>query len=212
MRRQAGGTLAVGAIDWHGILAVGTAAIHGKTVSHVEPVLQKDGSGFYVSPTALADTTVEDPADQSRYVNPLRVPFAAVPSSLEAHGIMMGAFGVAIDKQKWISVPFVVGDVGQTIGEGSAALGRQVAGMPVTDQITPENRNAGQVDTPDVLWVFFGDTATQYDHTREHALASDAGKAYDKWGGGARLCACMKAMGGECPTPDPPTNLVAFPQ
>ena len=67
------------AINRFGILGTGTATIHGRTVRDVKPVLQKDGSGFYVSPTALADNPVTDPADQSRYVNPLRVPAAVAP-------------------------------------------------------------------------------------------------------------------------------------
>lgn len=206
---------AVGAINWSGILGEGTATIDRKTVLNVKPVLQKGGSGFYVSPTALADTSVKDLADQSRYINPLRVPFAVVPGNLASRGITMGTFGVAMDRQKGIPVPFVVGDLGLTIGEGSAALGRKVAAMPIKDQLTPDDRNAGQVDTPDVLWVFFARDSTKYDHTREDSLTSAAGTAYVQWGGDARLCTCMKAMGGECPSsllpPGPPSNIQASP-
>ena len=43
----------VGAINWYGILGEGAATIHGKKIHSVKPVLQKDGSGFYVSPTSL---------------------------------------------------------------------------------------------------------------------------------------------------------------
>jgi hypothetical protein len=184
----------VGAINWYGILGEGTATIHGNKVRFVKPVLQKDGSGFYVSPTSLADLRVTDSADQNRYVNPLRVPSAVVPSSLVSRGIVFGTFGVAIDKNKNVAVPFVVGDGGPRIGEGSAALARLVAGKPVTDQLTRKTARVGQVDKPDVLWVFFGGQATTYDHTDEGKLAIEGKQAFEKWGGEVRLRDCMNAV------------------
>jgi hypothetical protein len=184
----------VGAINWYGILGEDTATIHGKTVKSVKPVLQKDGSDFYVSPTSLVDQKVTDLKDQSRYVNPLRVPAAVVPSSLVTRGIAIGTFGVAINGHQNIAVPFVVGDGGPRVGEGSAALARLVAGKPVTDELTHKTSTIGQVDTPDVLWVFFGGTATHYDHTDEDKLAADAKQAYEKWGGEARLGDCLKTV------------------
>ena len=185
---------AVGAINWYGILGDGTATIHGKKITSVKPVLQKDGSGFYVSPTSLVDPTVKDLADQNRYVNPLRVPSAVVPGSLASRGIKMGTFGVAIDKNKNLAVPFVVGDGGPAVGEGSAALARLVGGKPVTDQLTRKTSSVGQVDTRDVLWVFFGGEATTYDHTNEGKLAIDAKQAYEKWGGDQRLHDCLNVV------------------
>ena len=184
----------VGAINWYGILGEGSATIHGKKVSLVKPVLQKDGSGFYVSPSSLVDIKVTDLEDQNRYVNPLRVPSAVVPGSLVSRGIAIGTFGVAINRLKNLAVAFVVGDEGPRIGEGSAALARLVAGKPVSDQLTHKTSTVGQVDTPDVLWVFFGGEATKYDHTDEGKLAADAKQAYETWGGEARLNDCLKAV------------------
>jgi len=184
----------VGAITWYGILGEGTATIHGKTVNSVKPVSQKDGSGFYVSPTSLVDLKVTDLEDQSRYVNPLRVPSAVVPGSLVSRGIAIGTFGVAIDRHKKIAVPFVVGDEGPRIGEGSAALARLVAGEAVNDVLTHKTSRVGQVDTPDVLWVFFGGQATKYDHADAGRLSADAKQAYEKWGGEARLGVCLSTV------------------
>jgi hypothetical protein len=181
----------VGAINWYGILGEDAATIHGKKVKSVKPVLQEDGSDFYVSPTSLVDPKVTDLADQSRYVNPLHVPSAVVPSSFVSRQIAIGTFGVAIDRHKNIAVPFVVGDEGPRIGEGSAALARLVTGKPITDNLTRKTSNVGQVDTPDVLWVFFGGHATKYDHTDEGKLAAEAEQAYEKWGGEARLRVCL---------------------
>jgi hypothetical protein len=184
----------VGAINWYGILGEGTATIHGNKVKSVKPVLQKESSGFYVSPTSLVDPRVTDLADQNRYVNPLRVPSAVVPRSLVSRGIAFGTFGVAIDKNKNIAVPFVVGDGGPRIGEGSAALARLAAGKPVTDQLTHKTASVGEVDKPDVLWVFFGGQATRYDHTHEGKLAVEGKQAFEKWGGETRLRDCMNTV------------------
>ncbi len=184
----------VGAISWYGILGEGTATIHGRTVNSVKPVSQKDGSGFYVSPTSLVDLKVTDLEDQNRYVNPLRVPSAVVPGSVVSRGIAIGTFGVAMDRHKKIAVPFVVGDEGPRIGEGSAALARLVAGEPVNDVLTRKTSTVGQVDTPDVLWVFFGGQATKYDHTDAGKLSADAKQAYEKWGGEVRLGVCLSTV------------------
>lgn len=181
----------IGAINWYGVVADGSATVHGRTVRNVKPAFQPDGSGYFVSPTSLADPAVHDTKDQARYVNPLRVPSAVIPASLASSGIAIGSFGVAVDRRKNIAVPFVVGDGGPRIGEGSAALARMVAGAPLSDAITRTNRGVGQVDTMDVLWVFFGGKPTIFDHTHEEKLIADAREAFTKWGGDSRLHACM---------------------
>lgn len=127
-------------------------------------------------------------------MNPLHVSSAVVPQSLVTRGIAFGTFGVAIDRRKNIAVPFVVGDAGPRIGEGSAALARLVAGKPNTDQLTHKTSSVGQVDTADVLWVFFGGQAAKYDHNKEGELAANAKQAYEKWGGEARLKDCLSVV------------------
>jgi hypothetical protein len=87
-------------------------------------VLQKDGSGFYVSPTAFADNRVTDPADQTRYVNPLRVPAAVAPRSAIANGAALGTFGVAIDRTQNHAVSVIVSL------PGTPCTGRASAGLP----------------------------------------------------------------------------------
>jgi hypothetical protein len=181
---------AIGAVNWYGVLGEGSATIAGRKVASVKPVQQKDGSGFYVSPTSLFDSSITDVADQSRYVNPLRVAGAVRPASLAAQGVAMGSFGVAYDVRKKIAVPFVVADGGPRVGEGSVALARRVAGLPVTDAVTRANRFAGQVETRDVLWVFFADAAQRFDSRNEGATAAAALAAFEKWGGEARLEKC----------------------
>jgi hypothetical protein len=184
----------VGVVQWYGVAAEGAVKLGGRTIEGVKPLLQKDGSGFYVSPTSLVDKTVADKADQSRYVNPLRVASAVVPSSVVKAGIPFGSFGVAIHAKKQIAVPFVVGDGGPKIGEGSPALARQVSGLPVSESIDLKNRFAGQVDGADVLWVFFGGSAMPFDHQKEAELASNARAAFEAWGGSGRLSTCLATL------------------
>ena len=107
-----------------------------------------------------------------------------------AKGIAIGTFGVAIDRNKNIAVPFVVGDGGPRVGEGSAALARLVAGKPVSDQLTRKTASVGQVDNPDVLLGFFGGQPTTYDHIDEGKLATDANKLM-RSGAAKRGCALV---------------------
>jgi hypothetical protein len=185
----------VGAVEWYGILGTGSAVVQGRLVKNVVPVLQSDGSGFYVSPTSLADETIGETAEQSRYVHALRVPAAVIPSSayLRQLGIVMGSYGVAYDPSTDKAVPFVVGDGGPRVGEATPALARALAGLQITDQVTRANRFAGQVDQPRVVWTFFGrqgGTGT-YKATDPSATVAAAAKAFDSWGGMKRLRSCM---------------------
>lgn len=184
----------VGVVQWYGIAAQGSVKIAGRQISGIKPLLQKDGSGFYVSPTSLVDKSVADISDQSRYLNPLRVAAAVVPSSVVKAGIRFGSFGVAVHSKKQLAVPFVVGDGGPKVGEGSPALARQVSGLPLSDTISLKNRFDGQVDGAEVLWVYFGGPAMPFDHRKEAELATNASAAFEAWGGMARLTQCLATV------------------
>lgn len=184
----------VGAIRWYGILGTGNSTIKGHTIEGVVPVSQSDGSGYYVSPTALYDGTVPEAAQQDRYINPLTIPAAVIPARLQKAGIQLGSFGVAISRKTNIAVPFIVGDAGPRVGEGTPALARQLAGLPLLDSMTRKNRYAGQIDTQSVLWVFFGDDAVKYDHASPQAVVEAAKEAFERWGGSRRLAACQKTI------------------
>ncbi|NDP62942.1 MAG: hypothetical protein GZ092_09900 [Polaromonas sp.] len=184
----------VGVVNWYGILGRGSARVNGRAIQSVVPVLQKDGSGFYVSPTTLADRSFADEAEQTRYVNPLSIAAAVAPRSLLAKGVAMGSFGVAYNVNRRIAVPFVVGDAGPRIGEGSVALARLAAGLPLKDNVTRLERFAGQVDAPHVLWVFFKDAAEKFDSHSEAATTAKAQAAYQAWGGDARLASCVEQV------------------
>ena len=184
----------VGAIRWYGVLATGTALIRGRTIHGVKPVLQKDGSGYYVSPTTLFDKSIGDETQQERYVHPLKIPAAVVPSAIAKAGIRLGSFGVSFSPKTNAAVPFVIGDIGPKIGEATPALARQLARLPPSDMITRQTRYAGQVDTPSVLWIFFGDAPVEYRQSDPGAIVAAAGKAFEQWGGMSRLQACVKTV------------------
>lgn len=184
----------VGVVRWYGIVAEGQATIAGRQVKGIKPVLQRDGSGFYVSPTSLVDPSVTDLTDQRRYANPLRVAAAVAPAALLRAGVKQGSFGVVIRADKQLAVPFVVGDAGPRIGEGTPALARQAAGLPLTDEMTLRNRYAGAADGKSVLWVFFGGPAMVFNHQQEAEVATRAQAAFEAWGGAERLKRCMESL------------------
>lgn len=184
----------VGVVRWYGVVAEGEAKVAGRTVKGIKPVLQRDGSGFYVSPTSWVDRSVTDLADQRRYANPLRVPAAVAPGNLLRAGVRQGSFGVAIRADKNIAVPFVVGDAGPRIGEGTPALARQAAGLPLSDEITVRTRYAGAFEGKSVLWVFFGGEPMAFNHQQEAEVATRAQAAFEAWGGAERLKGCMASL------------------
>lgn len=190
----------VGAIRWYGVLGQEEVTINGNRVKGVVPTLQQDGSGFYVSPTKLFDPGIADESDQRRYINALTIPAAVIreTSALNDKGIRMGTFGVAAKKNGGEPVPFVVGDAGPRIGEGSVALARLVSGLPIKETITRAERFAGQIDDASVLWIFFGGDVLPppYDAARVRAAAE---MAFETWGGKSRLDKCRAS-------PKVPTN------
>ncbi len=183
----------VGAVNWYGILGEGTARIAGRTIRNVKPVEQRDGSGFFISPTALADDRFRED-DQRRYVDALRVSHAVVRRDSE---IPLGTFGVAWRTKGCATagrckpIPFIVGDIGPRIGEGSVALTRAVNGLPATLDINRRNRFSGNVAGDDVMWVFFGGVKAPgpYDQAMVREKASEA---FEAWGGLSRLERCAR--------------------
>lgn len=183
----------IGVIRWFGVLGSGEpVTIAGNKVAGTVPVMQSDGSGFYVSPTALYDRQYPV-TDQRRYVEPLTVPAAVIPDSamLRAAGVKQGTLGVAVRRGYDIIVPFIVGDQGPRIGEVTPALARRLAGLPIDPQLPVSQRKVAGTDAHDILYVFFGDDVMLAPFTAESVEAA-AGSAFRHWGGEERLSACMQ--------------------
>lgn len=180
----------VGAINWFGILGKDQVKIGNTIIKSVVPIEQADGSGFYVSPTAL-----EDPAfareDQKRYLDAGTIPAAVIRNSkaMAELGIGIGTFGVAVHQKHQRPVPFIVGDYGPRIGEATFALGRSLKGLPLV-AVTRQNVLSAQIDEEEVLWVFFGGRKMEPPYTKER-VAVEALRRFEDWGGAPRLKMCL---------------------
>jgi Fungal chitosanase of glycosyl hydrolase group 75 len=186
----------IGLVNWFGILGRDETEIAGRTVKHIEPVERADAPGFYVSPTTLGDSSFAED-DQKRYPDPMLVPAAVIPGTiaLRQRNVLIGGLGVAIDTRRENAepAPFIINDIGPRIGEGSVALARLVAGKPIKPEITRAERFLGQVDSNDVLWVFFGGPALAPPYDAERVRA-EAASAFTAWGGADRLRACIAVV------------------
>lgn len=180
----------VGAISWYGVLGTGTAVVQGRTVRGVTPVEIPDSGGFLVSPTTLGDPAFPT-SDQRRYVDPLVVASAVIPSSgvLTPFGVVPGTLGVAYRAKTGRAVPFIVSDLGPRVGEGSPALARRLAGLEPKAGLTRAERFQGIVDTPDVVWVFFGGNKLPPPYSPD-AVDAAGQAAFKAWGGIERLERC----------------------
>ena len=66
-----------------------------------------------------------------------------------------------------------------------------VARIPLADSVTRQKRNTGQVDTPEILWVFFRGASKKYEHDKVDELVSVANLEFESWGGPSRLLNCL---------------------
>ncbi|QRM54670.1 hypothetical protein [Sinorhizobium sp. BG8] len=194
--RSAGWTNpAVGAMKWYGVLARESLSIGGHTVRPVKPVEQADGSGFYVSPTALADTTIADEADQTRYIDATKIAGAVVrsPSLVSELSVGAGTFGVAFDPKVGKAVPFIVGDFGPRVGEATPFLARSVEKVSENLPYDREHRYLGGVDEARIVWIFFRGEKMAAPYTAS-SVATAASAAFETWGGEARLKECVSKL------------------
>lgn len=182
----------IGAIRWYGVVGTDEATIAGRTVKGVIPTEQPDNSGFFVSPTKLADSKYKV-TNQQRYLNAEVIPYATITDSnkLTSLGIKIGTFGVAYNRITQQTVTFVVGDIGPRVGEGSFALSKMLAGEPNL-LATKANLRRVSIDAPNILWVLFGTRAglAEKPYT-DVSIKQAAAKAFDAWGGTSRLDRCI---------------------
>lgn len=169
--------------NWWGILTN-----NGETSGR--PVVQgkhDPAPGFYISPTALEDTTKRE-NDPRRYVNAERVPYIVLTGTKQQYlNAKFGDYAVAYNAEngKWAYA--MCGDEWPQIkiGEGSIALAKRLG--------IPANPRDGGVD--DGVWfLIFPGSRTKPWRAEEPVSLTDANaaKAFQKWGGIAQLRALAK--------------------
>jgi len=169
--------------NWWGILTN-----NGETSGR--PVVQgkhDPAPGFYISPTALEDTTKRE-NDPRRYVNAERVPYIVLTGTKQQYlNAKFGDYAVVYNSQngKWAYA--MCGDEWPQIkiGEGSIALAKRLG--------IPANPRDGGVD--DGVWfLIFPGSRTKPWRAEEPVSVTDANaaKAFQKWGGIAQLRALAK--------------------
>lgn len=139
--------------------------------------------GFFVSKTALVDSTAED-TDPKRYVDATKIPYLVFPgpfAKLKGTG-RLGDLGIAYHTESGTSVPFVVADIGpsEPLGEGSVALFEGLGGK------APNPRNGAGLPKGEVMYVLFPDSSRDREQRwpmTEGAIKEDAERRLAELGG-----------------------------
>jgi hypothetical protein len=159
--------------NWWGIVT-DTGNADGK------PILQEKGDpapGFYVSGTALQDSTKPD-EDQKRYVNSEAIPFYVLPKNIQIP-MEMGDFGFVVNRSNNASSGCIFADVGpeDSIGEGSIALAKAIG-------IQSDPRSEGSEET--YAYVIFSNTSLGWPLDPKF-ITEHAKTLFAQWGGLPRL-------------------------
>ena len=181
-------------VSAQGLDALGNAGKPGKWWALVTdngkpsgtPVLQKDNDpapGFYISTTALEDTTKER-TDPQRYVDSSTIPYVVLPpEAMKTLKAKMGDFAVVINSKNHKLSQAIVADQGPKgqIGEGSIALA-DALGIPSNP------RHGGTAGG--VLYLVFPGSGNGKPHPLEE-ITAEATRLFDTWGGTAQLSTCF---------------------
>lgn len=169
--------------NWWGILTS-----NGETSGR--PIVQSKrdpAPGFYISPTALEDTTKAE-NDPRRFVNAERVPYIVLTGTKAQNlNARFGDYAVVLNtlNGKWAYA--MCGDEWPEIkiGEGSIALAKQLG--------VPANPRDGGVDDGVVYLIFPGSRKTPWRAEEPVAQTSaQAARCLQKWGGIEQLRALSR--------------------
>jgi glycosyl hydrolase group 75 (putative chitosanase) len=150
------------------------------------PVVQKaidPAPGFYISTTALEDTT-KARTDPQRYVDSSAIPYIVLPpEALTTLKAKMGDFAVVLNSKNHRLSPSIVADQGPKgqIGEGSIALAEAL-------DIPSNPRHGGAASG--VLYLVFPGSGTGKPRPLEQ-ITAEATRLFDAWGGAAQVSACF---------------------
>jgi Fungal chitosanase of glycosyl hydrolase group 75 len=150
------------------------------------PVLQKENDpapGFYISTTALEDTTKER-TDPKRYVDSSTIPYVVIPpEAMKTLKAKMGDFAVVINSKNHKLSHAIVADQGPKgqIGEGSIALAEALG--------IPSNPRHGGVASG-ILYLVFPGSGNGKPRPLEE-ITAEATRLFEAWGGTAQMGACF---------------------
>lgn len=151
-----------------------------------KPIVQKatdPAPGFYVSTTALEDTT-KGRTNPRRYVDSSTIPYVVLPPDvMKTLKAKMGDFAIVINSKNHQLSHAIIADQGPKgqIGEGSIALA-EALGIPSNP------RHGGAADG--VLYLAFPGSGNEKPRSVEDINAEGA-RLFDSWGGMAQVTACF---------------------
>ena len=151
-----------------------------------KPMIQKEtdpAPGFYISTTALEDTTKRR-TDPRRYVDSSTIPYVVLPPDvMKMLKAKMGDFAVVIKSETRRLSHTIVADQGPKgeIGEGSIALAEALS-------ILSNPRSGGTSDG--VLYLVFPGSGNRKPRSLEE-INTEAKRLFESWGGMARVNACF---------------------
>lgn len=151
-----------------------------------KPVIQKasdSAPGFYISTTALEDTTKRR-TDPRRYVDSSTIPYVVLPPDvMKMLKAKMGDFAVVIKSETRGLSHAIVADQGPKgeIGEGSIALAKALG-------ILSNPRSGGTSNG--VLYLVFPGSGNRKPRSLEE-IDAEAKRLFESWGGMAQVNSCL---------------------
>ena len=166
--------------DW-GALATDTGKPNGR------PVIQKKGDpapGYYVSMTALYDSSIVDERNPRRFVDAASVPYVVLPPEGFKRA-RLGDFAMVMNRENGKVVGAIIADESAPelpMGEGSIALAEMLG--------IDSNARTGGTDEGVVYIIYPGSGNGKPRTLAEIAALSDT--YFEKWGGLAKLDSCLR--------------------
>ncbi len=151
-----------------------------------EPIVQGSNDpapGFYISMTALEDTTKER-TNPRRYVDSQVIPYIVLPSPvMKEGGAKLGDFAFVINRKNGKLSHAIIADIGpkDKLGEGSIALAETLG--------IPSNPRRGGTDGG-VIYVVFPRSGNRNPRPLTE-IETEAPKLFEAWGGMKQIDACF---------------------
>lgn len=162
-------------------LATDTGKLNGR------PVIQTrddPAPGYYVSMTALYDSSIEDERNPRRFVDAASVPYVVLPPKGFQHA-KLGDFATIVNLENGKVAGGIVADESAPelpMGEGSMALAEMLG--------IDSNPRTGGIKRG-VAYVIYPDSGNSEPRSREE-IAKVAQAHFERWGGLVKLHSCLR--------------------